>query len=143
VRVASTEQVRVASTEQVRVCHPDLAGLSNAIHLALASLSARAHFEWVPGKANPADLPSRADFVFDPSLGRLVLDTTQLREQKDKNEAARLQHEYGMIHTPMYLPTPQQLDDDTSWVGLATVPALAHGKVDMGCVGCTAETGAQ
>ena len=47
------------------------------------------------------------------------------------------------LGTPMYLPTPQQLDDDTSWVGLATVPALALGKVDMGCVGCTAETGAQ
>jgi hypothetical protein len=50
-----------------------IAHLSNAIHLALAGLSSRVYVEWVPGKANPADLPSRAHFVAGPATGLLSL----------------------------------------------------------------------
>ena len=38
---------------------PNMAGLSNALHLALASLRVKAWFEWVPSNANCADIPSR------------------------------------------------------------------------------------
>ena len=38
---------------------PDLAEMSNLLHMALAGLQTRPWFEWVPSKANPADLPSR------------------------------------------------------------------------------------
>ena len=38
---------------------PDMADLSNMLHLALAGLRASPWFEWVPSAANPADLPSR------------------------------------------------------------------------------------
>ena len=37
----------------------DMAALSNALHLRLARLHCRTWFEWVPSKANPADVPSR------------------------------------------------------------------------------------
>ena len=42
----------------------DMAALSNALHLQLARLRCRTWFEWVPSKANPADVPSR---VFGPT----------------------------------------------------------------------------
>jgi len=42
----------------------DMAALSNALHLRLARLRCRTWFEWVPSKANPADVPSR---IFGPS----------------------------------------------------------------------------
>ena len=38
---------------------PHLAALSNTLHLALASLHCDAWFEWVPSRANCADIPSR------------------------------------------------------------------------------------
>ena len=38
---------------------PNLAPLSNALHLALASLRCTTWFEWVPSDANCADIPSR------------------------------------------------------------------------------------
>ena len=40
----------------------DLALLSNAFHLQLAGLSTTAYLEYVPSKANIADLPSREGF---------------------------------------------------------------------------------
>jgi hypothetical protein len=61
--------------------HPDIAHLSNAIHLALAGLSSRVYFEWVPGKANPADFPSRADFIVNPVTGLFVLDTSDFSDK--------------------------------------------------------------
>ena len=57
---------------------PEMAALSNALHLLLAGLSARPRFLHVPGKANPADIPSHVPFVYqilDPSAfvpGRCV-----------------------------------------------------------------------
>ena len=50
----------------------DMALLSNALHLELASLQCRSWFEWVPSKANISDIPSRLlDFALDifSSLG--------------------------------------------------------------------------
>jgi hypothetical protein len=38
---------------------PNMAALSNTLHLALASLRVKAWFEWVPSAANCADIPSR------------------------------------------------------------------------------------
>ena len=40
---------------------PDLADISNALHLALAGLTCSAWFEWVPSAANCADVPSRPE----------------------------------------------------------------------------------
>ena len=43
---------------------PEMVSLSNALHLLLAdSLSATPRFLHVPGKANPADIPSRVPFL--------------------------------------------------------------------------------
>ena len=36
-----------------------MAALSNALSLALAGLRCESWIEWVPSKANPADIPSR------------------------------------------------------------------------------------
>jgi hypothetical protein len=41
---------------------PEMASLSNALHLLIAGLSATPRFLHVPGKANPADIPSRVPF---------------------------------------------------------------------------------
>ena len=38
---------------------PDMAALSNTLHLALAALKCTPFFEWVPSLANCADIPSR------------------------------------------------------------------------------------
>ena len=37
----------------------ELGALCNALHLEFARLACRPWFEWVPSKANPADVPSR------------------------------------------------------------------------------------
>ena len=42
---------------------PEMAALSNALHLRLAGLSACPYFRHVPGKANPADIPRRIPIV--------------------------------------------------------------------------------
>jgi hypothetical protein len=42
---------------------PEMVSLSNALHLLLAGLSATPRFLHVPGKANPADIPSRVPFL--------------------------------------------------------------------------------
>jgi hypothetical protein len=42
---------------------PEMAVLSNILHLMLAGLSVSPQFLHVPGKANPADISSRVPFV--------------------------------------------------------------------------------
>ena len=115
--------------------HLDLACLSNAIHLALAGLSSRVYFDWVPGAANPADLPSRADFLLDyssdPPIWRLDTSefTTQEREYLLDFHPSVLQNSshppmsrnhifppYTPIFRPIVLPSPHQLDDLTFWI---------------------------
>ena len=39
----------------------DMCALANALHLEFARLQCRPWFEWVPSKANPADIPSRQE----------------------------------------------------------------------------------
>jgi hypothetical protein len=49
---------------------PEMAALSNSLHLFLAGPSASPRFLHVPGKANPTDTPSHVPFVYqilDPS----------------------------------------------------------------------------
>jgi len=43
--------------------YPDLAALSNTLHLLLADLRTRTFFMHVPGETNIADIPSRVPFV--------------------------------------------------------------------------------
>ena len=49
---------------------PDCGRLVNAYHLMLANLRCKAWLEWIPSKANVADLPSRDEEV-------LLLDTLE------------------------------------------------------------------
>ena len=39
----------------------DMCAMANALHLEFARLQCRPWFEWVPSKANPADIPSRQE----------------------------------------------------------------------------------
>jgi hypothetical protein len=53
-----------------------MASLSNALHLLLAGLSDTPQFLHVPGKVNPADIPSRVSFLRRD--GSHVLDPARL-----------------------------------------------------------------
>jgi hypothetical protein len=53
-----------------------MASLSNALHLLLAGLSATPRLLHVPGKANPADIPSRVPSV--RQAGSYALDPDRL-----------------------------------------------------------------
>ena len=44
---------------------PEMAALGSGLHLLLADLQARVLYQHVPGKANPADIPSRSPFIFE------------------------------------------------------------------------------
>ena len=39
----------------------DMSAMANALHLEFARLQCQPWFEWVPSKANPADIPSRQE----------------------------------------------------------------------------------
>jgi hypothetical protein len=58
-----------------------MAVLANALHLLTASIDMRAYFLHVPGKANPADIPSRVPFV--PHGDSFRLDPCLLKEPGD------------------------------------------------------------
>jgi hypothetical protein len=60
---------------------PEMAVLANALHLLMAGINMRAYFLHVPGKANPADIPSRVPFV--PHHGSFRLDPRLLKEAGD------------------------------------------------------------
>ncbi len=91
--------------------HADIAHLSNAIHLALAGLSSRVYFEWVPGKDNQADLPSRADFIANPATGLITLDTCDFT---DKDRA--VMQKQDAVQVPMVLSQLHQLDNLSFWI---------------------------
>ena len=75
---------------------------SNALHLLLAGLSAAPRFLHVPGKANPADIPSRVPFVRRD--GSHALDPDRLRPADARVVAA-----LRVCYLPMVLPTAAQL----------------------------------
>ena len=47
----------------------DMATMVNAYHAMCASMAARVYFDYVPSKANLADLPSRGDYLIPTMLG--------------------------------------------------------------------------
>jgi len=47
---------------------PNLAALSNTLHLALAALKCTPFFEWLPSFANCADIPSRLQGVTEEAF---------------------------------------------------------------------------
>ena len=81
---------------------PEMASLSNALHLLFAGLSAAPRFLHVPGKANPAGIPSRVPFVRRD--GSHALDPDRLRPA-----AARVVAALRACYRPMALPTAAQL----------------------------------
>jgi hypothetical protein len=82
----------------------EMAALSNALHLLLAGLSASPRFMHVPGKANPADIPSLVPFMCQ--AGSQVLDPARLGPAD-----ARVVDALRARHRPMVLPTATQLGD--------------------------------
>jgi len=81
---------------------PEMAFLSHALHLLFAGLSAAPRFLHVPGKANPAGIPSRVPFVRRD--GSHALDPDRLRPA-----AARVVAALRACYRPMALPTAAQL----------------------------------
>ena len=51
----------------------DMADISNGFHLMAAGLRMAAYFDYVPSKANIADLPSRGEFAIPRALGAEVV----------------------------------------------------------------------
>ena len=91
---------------------PDMGMLSNALALMLAGMACVAYFVHVAGKANPADLPSRAPFIVN-SHGKRVLDLRAVvdpdpdQQRRDVIAAEFLNESF--IHCELILPTVQQL----------------------------------
>jgi len=78
---------------------PDMAAVVNSLHACDAALRVDAWFEWVPSKANVADLPSRVSSTWDPDDAALM---AELRA-RDAYEWRELQ-----------LPTAAELDDPSA-----------------------------
>jgi hypothetical protein len=92
-------------------CHaPEMAVLANALHLLMAGINMRAYFLHVPGKANPADIPSRVPFV--PHGNSFRLDPRLLKEPGDALAVQGIAAEYH----PMLVPLVSQLADLTSFI---------------------------
>jgi hypothetical protein len=95
----SAETVHPRKDVVRHLCHaPEMASLSNALHLLLLGLSATPRFLHVPGKANPADIPSRVPFV--RQAGSHALDPDRLSPADARVVAALC-----ACYLPMILPT--------------------------------------
>ena len=81
---------------------PAMASLSHALHLLLAGLSVHPRFLHLPGKENPADIPSRVPFVCRD--GSHALDPDRLAPADARVVAA-----LRACYRPMVLPTAAQL----------------------------------
>ena len=81
---------------------PAMASLSHALHLLLVGLSAHPRFLHLPGKANPAYIPSPVPFLCRD--GSHVLDPARL-SPADARVVAALR----ACYRPMVLPTAAQL----------------------------------
>ena len=88
---------------------PEMATLSNAIHLLLADSCSRAYFLHVPGKANCADIPSRVPFIANGNT--MELDPTRLSVSDARTVAA-----LNAFFLPTMFPSASQLADlSTFW----------------------------
>ena len=65
---------------------PDLAKMVNAFFLQLAGLRASVYFDWVPSKANIADLPSRG------ARDELIMALSGVRHAPDSRVTLRVPH---------------------------------------------------
>ena len=83
---------------------PEMGALSNAIHLMFARSGSRTFFQHVPGKANPADIPSRVPFVFDGA--NMVLED-HLLNPTDRATVLRI----NARHRPCVPPLREQLSN--------------------------------
>ena len=77
---------------------PAIASLSHALHLLLAGLSVHPRFLHLPGKENPADIPSRVSFLCRD--GSHVLDPDRL-SPADARVVAVLRACYGQWSSPL------------------------------------------
>ena len=77
---------------------PAMASLSHALHILLAGLSAHPRFLHLPGKANPAYIPSRVPFLC--RNGSHVLDPDRLSPAHARVVAA-LRACYGQWSSPL------------------------------------------
>jgi len=84
--------------------YPDLAAMSNPVHLLLAGLRTRTYFLHVPGKANVADIPSRVPFI-QGADGLFKLHPAGLCQAGDREAI----HGIKAVHRPMLVPTLAQL----------------------------------
>ena len=91
--------------------YPDLAALSNALHLLLAGCRTRSYFMHVPGEANPADIPSRVPFVKNAD-GIYELHPNGLTRPGDRDTIATI----AAVHRPMLVPTPNQLNKPATFL---------------------------
>ena len=78
---------------------PDMAAVVNALHACDAALQCDSWYEWVPSKANVADLPSREASTWAPED---VVLMARLRARVADVESAR---------RALLLPSAAELDD--------------------------------
>jgi len=82
----------------------EMGALCNTIHLMFANFGSRTFFQHVPGKANPADIPSRVPFVFDGA--NMVLED-HLLNPTDRATVLRI----NARHRPCVPPLREQLSN--------------------------------
>ena len=93
---------------------PDVGKMANAVTLLLARLECVALFKHVPGKANPADIPSRAPWIPGPDEHPIldisfVVDKEAGQQARDRACARSLNRSHH--HRPLVLPQPRELED--------------------------------
>ena len=92
---------------------PDMAAVTNALHVCDAVLGIDAWWEWVPSAANVADLPSRAASTWSVSARALMAKIHQRISAQ------------GFGRRTLQLPTADQLDDPVAMMRGALEMAAA------------------
>ena len=92
---------------------PDMAAVTNALHVCDAVLGVDAWWEWVPSAANVADLPSRAASTWSVSARALMAKIHQRISAQ------------GFGRRTLRLPTADQLDDPVAMMRGALEMAAA------------------